>query len=185
MERRLGGEHWTVQTGPCSTAEYGPRECRRFRFWFIVASYISRRRCLRLWCVGWHARRRVQLDRPIHIRWLNDGERERPSLYIYIYIGRREKKKERGRRKSRQREVTSMPIRAIHISWNTTLLRGTRPISFNALRYIVPSLFFFFFYQIHYFPITIFRANRAIEIPRFEKVSLVQFLVFSKSESLT
>lgn len=33
----------------------------------------------------------------IHIRWLNDGERERPSLYIDIYIGRREKEKERER----------------------------------------------------------------------------------------
>lgn len=36
--------------------------------------------------------------------------------------------------KSRQREVTSMPIHAIHISWNTSLLLAALAISFNALR---------------------------------------------------
>lgn len=110
----------------------------------------------------------------IHIRWLNDGERERPSLYIYRKKRKGEREREVGGRgsKSRQREVTSMPIRAIHISWNTTLLRGP----FHLTRYVISFLLSSSSSSSTKFiisPLRIFRVNRAIEIPRFEKVSLV------------
>ena len=111
--------------------EYSPRECRRFRFWFIVASYISRRRCLRLFnCVGWHARRRVQLDRGDTYLLVERGgkrkaEHDGPMSKMREWERRsQDTEEERLKQPAKRSNEHAYPC-AIHISWNTSLLRRT------------------------------------------------------------
>lgn len=118
----IGGEYWTLQTGPCSTRPSGMPmvpvliHCRVVRIYLDAGASVSD-----AW-VGTHADACNLTGRYIFAGWTAEKEKGRR----YNRMRRKGEGEEEGRR-----EVTSMPIRAIHIFWNTRLLRGT----FHLTRY--------------------------------------------------
>lgn len=118
----IGGEYWTLQTGPCSTRPSGMPmvpvliHCRVVRIYLDAGASVSD-----AW-VGTHADACNLTGRYIFAGWTAEKEKGRR----YNRMRRKGEGEEEGRR-----EVTSMPIRAIHISWNTRLLCGT----FHLTRY--------------------------------------------------
>lgn len=125
------GGCWTVRTGPCSTrntalgnADGSGSDSLSRHIYLDAGASVSD-----AW-VGTHADACNLTGRYIFAGWTVEKEKGRR-------YNRMRRKGEVGGRgsKSRQREITSMPIRAIHISWNTRLLLVERgPFSFNALR---------------------------------------------------